>query len=350
MKLQQQQLPLPLFVCLLCQVLYRAFFTTQINCTARELLFGGLCAACLLAFGLFVLSLLGQGFVASSKKVYARTHHTRGVQTQADSFDVVQGAQSAQKRAIRAISATLCLLLLLGVVHGMVQQVQLYYRQFGAGALWVLLCACLVWKLHCAPHALLRCARLLLFFCVLASVAAALGLAAQSSWRNLSTEALTLQGLANGFWVGFGVYPEYLAIFVCAMQPIIVPASQVAPKQGSLLPILVLPFGAVAVQFFVVLCSELIFGVPQAGVGGFEFLRSWAFLRFSRFDGVVVLLWLLLSFFRLRFLCFLAQQANPFGAKRGNAKTKQARGNPTKGQVAQQEAKHRCDGATGGVV
>ncbi len=300
MKITQQQLPLILVVCLLSQGLYTAFSVDAICCTTREILFGGTCAAVAVSLMLWGLLLLGQMFPLC--------------QSPAPSDALVQSA----------VAALLCFLLLCGMAQAVLQQVQFYYRPFGTGALWILLAALLVCVLHCTPHALLRCARLLAACCGVALLLSLLGLVGHSSWQNLSAEALTTQGVTNGFWAAFGLYPEYLALFICpsAHTATQAPTRQmVAAQKKNWRMLLALPFFVLGVQAGAVLCSELVFGVQQAGVGGFEFLRSWAFLSFSRFDGVVVLVWLLLSLFRLQFLAFLALQISPWQASAHSSAT-----------------------------
>ncbi len=297
MTFTHRQLVLPLSLCVLTQVLYASFSQEAIVYTAREMLFGGTCAALAVSVLLFGLLLVGQSF----------------------------GAEPQSEIWKNVVCAFVFLALLCGAVQVVLQQVQFYVRQFGAGTLWVLLLAVAVICLHSTPNALVRCARLLLALLAVAVIIALLGLIAQSNVHYLSDDALTAMGVSNGFWAGLGLYPDYLAVLYCKQEPRKERAvrDKKISGQGALLCLLALPFFAVAVQVGVVLCAELIFGVQEAGVGGFEFLRSWAFLNFSRFDGVIVLLWLLLAYFRLRFLACVAWSISPFGAEKQSRKAGQ---------------------------
>lgn len=296
MKMTRAQLPVPLLLCVVLQALYTSFVASQISCTAREMLVGGFVAALAVSALLCGLLLLGQGFV------------------------------SVPQHAIwkNAVLAVVCLLLIYGMVQTVLQQLQLYYRQFTVGGVWVVLLAALTLGVGASPHALVRCARLLGAIAFGGALLCLLGLAAQSDLQHLSVAALTAQGVSNGFWLGFALLPEYLALLICpdcvgnknSVKSAIETSgnesdnAQPSPVRGQIL-LLLLPFFGVVVQAGMVFCSELVFGVPQTGVGGFEVLRSWAFLSFSRFDGVVVLLWVLLGYFRLRFLALLAWQTCP---------------------------------------
>ncbi len=293
MKMTRAQLPMPLLLCVVSQALYTSFMASQISCTAREMLAGGFVAALAVSALLCGLLLLGQGFA------------------------------SVPQHAIwkNAVLAVVCLLLVCGMVQTVLQQLQLYYRQFTVGGVWVVVLAALTLGVGTSPHALVRCARLLGVIALGGTLLCLLGLAAQSDLQHLSAAALTAQGVSNGFWLGFALLPEYLAMLICpdgvGNKKTVASANgnesenaQPSPVRGQIL-LLLLPFFGVAVQVGMVFCSELVFGVPQTGVGGFEVLRSWAFLSFSRFDGVVVLLWVLLGYFRLRFLALLAWQTCP---------------------------------------
>ncbi|MFI3168822.1 MAG: hypothetical protein R3Y06_02630 [Faecalibacterium sp.] len=276
MRLKRQQLVVPLYLCILCQVIYSFITLGAVPCTARELLFGGLCAAIAVSILLFVLFVLGR--------------------------ILAEGAGTPWKKAVDVL---LCILFLCAVVQTVAQQVQIYQIQFDKGVIWVVVLAGCALALRATVHAFLRCARLLFAFCVVVAVGALLGLIGQSDLHNLSAQGLTATGICAGFWMGCTLFPEYFAILIAA------PKRQTGAGQGAAAWI-AMPFFALGAQFAVVFCAELIFGMQSAGVGGFECLRSWALLNFSRYDGMVVLLWLLIAFFRLRFFAFLAAQVNPF--------------------------------------
>ncbi len=306
MRLTRAQLLLPLAICLLCQALYRAFSVSALAYTAREAFFGGLCAA---AWGaVLVLAFLWMGDVLS--------------------------ALSTGYACKNVVFAVVGICLLLGAGQTVTWQLRFYLQMFGAGGWWVLLLCLAAVCLHCTPLALVRCARLLCAFCVVAAICAALGLLGQSDLQRLATETLTAEGVFAAFGAQLCLAPEYLLLLVCpacrtnANSCVNVPKPDGAnrptrgnharalrdnPKmRGNNARFLLLPFLTFGVQFAAVLFTELLFGVQQAGVGGFEFLRSWALLNLSRYDGVIALLWLLLAFFRLRVFVFVAWQCCPF--------------------------------------
>ncbi len=283
MTLKRGQMIQPLYLCVLCQVLYGSFSIEEINCTTREILFGGLWAAMAMAFVLWSFTLLAL-FICEENK------------------------SSAWRNVVFCLVSILSLI---GVAQTVMQQVQFYERQFGAGCLWVVLFAGVALTLPCTAGTFARCSRILLVLFCAAMGLLLLGFFELSNVQNLSAEPLRVLGVSNAFWVGFGLYPEYLVLFVSRPSSHTLRETKAFCWNKELSAIVGLPFFAVLVQSGFVLCSELIFGVQENGVGGVEILRSWTFLNFSRFDAIVVLLWLLIAFFRLRFLAYVAMQIRP---------------------------------------
>ncbi len=301
MQLTRNQVYLPLCLCLVGGALYRAVSVQAIAYTAREAVFGGLCAALVWALVSFVLLQLG--------RILAE----------------IPPCETCSNVATTA-KVLLCFAMVFGMGQTAAQQLQFYAVQFGAGGGWLALFCVVACCLHATPHALVRCARVLLWLCVAAALCAALGLAAQSDLQRLATTPLTTAGVGAAFWVGIGCYPEYFLLMICQFvkheKEKTLCGKEGAPQQKACkkcghmqeeAPLLLLPLAPFGVQCAAVLCTELLFGVQGAEVGGFEFLRSWALLNFSRYDGVVALLWLLLAFFRLRVFAFAAVQVWPFG-------------------------------------
>lgn len=276
MKINRRQLIVPLFLCVLCNVLYRAFSQDNVGYTAREMLFGSFCAAIAVVIGVATVLLFAP--------VFAR--------------------QEENKIWKNVVLLLIAILLFVAAGQTILWQVQCYYRQFQTGVVWVVFFALLLCGVHVTPSAFSACARLILWFCAIAAALLVLGLAEQASFQNLSVMPLREQGIKAAFWASFFSYPEYLALLFCVPDTKLQGAKQ-------WLPFLCIPFFAAAVQGLIILYGELIFASQMAEASGFEFLRSWAFLSFSRFDGVVVLLWMMLSYFRLRWLFFFACQANP---------------------------------------
>lgn len=313
MRLTRAQLLLPLVICLLCQAMYRAFSVSALAYTAREAFFGGLCAAVVGA--LLVLVFLRLGGVLS-----------------------VLPTESICKNVVCAL---LCLCLLFVAGQTVIWQLRFYQQMFGTGGWWVLLLCVAAAFLHCTPHALGRCARLLLAFCVVGAFCALLGLLGQSDLQRLAAEPLSTAGFSAAFWAQLCLLPDYLLLLACPVSTSTANKHENSLKEKQndsdfrankaklaknkvgrnenttaanedTAKFFLLPLLTFGVQFAAVLFTELLFGVQQAGVGGFEFLRSWALLNLSRYDGIVALLWLLLAFFRLRVFVFVAAQCNPF--------------------------------------
>ncbi len=296
MQLTRNQVYLPLCLCLVCRALYGAVSVQAIAYTAREAVFGGLCAALVWALVSFVLLQLGRGLAEISAAEASGGTCSNVVREKGTQGGALCAAATAAK-------VLLCFVMLFGAGQTIAQQLQFYAVQFGAGGAWLALFCVAVCCLHATPHALVRCARVLLWLCAAAALCAVLGLAAQSDLQRLATTPLTTAGVGAAFWTGIGCYPEYFLLSIC--QPV--------KQNNGETTLLLLPLAPFGVQCAAVFCTELLFGVQGAGVGGFEFLRSWALLNFSRYDGVVALLWLLLAFFRLRVFAFAAVQVWPLG-------------------------------------
>ncbi len=265
-------------LCALSATLYELFSHTADSYTVRELSAGALCAALCLAFVF--------GVVLWAKAVLRRviTPPPTG-----------QGARVLQQSPpIRVCAGAFALMFCAAALACVWQQEELYCRQFGAGYLWILLLAGGVCALRCTHSALGRCASVLLVLCAAAAIALVIGLAGQMDWKNLSLAALSTAGIEEGFRLGFRLYPEYLLLLFL-------------DEKGKHRAIIALPFFVVLLQILSLLLGELVFGVQGASLQGGEVLRAWEFLAFSRFDAVIVLLWLLTAMFRLRFLVFAAQ-------------------------------------------
>ncbi len=137
------------------------------------------------------------------------------------------------------------------------------------------------WKLE--PAVLVRCAPILCWAAALAGLLCLLGLNDQFHWEKLMlpTEPLTPT---------LPLYPEYFAL------PLFCPAKQV---RGAVW----LPVKAFLLAGSFALCMELVFGVGNA-LPGIELLRAGRLGSISRFDALVLLVWLAAAMFRF---CVLVQ-------------------------------------------
>lgn len=137
------------------------------------------------------------------------------------------------------------------------------------------------WKLE--PSVLVRCAPILCWAAALAGLLCLLGLNGQFHWEKLMlpTEPVTLT---------LPLYPEYFAL------PLFCPAKQV---RGAVW----LPVKAFILAGSFALCTELVFGAGNA-LPGIELLRAGRLGSISRFDALVLLVWLAAAMFRF---CVLVQ-------------------------------------------
>ena len=137
------------------------------------------------------------------------------------------------------------------------------------------------WKLE--PSVLVRCAPILCWAAALAGLLCLLGLNGQFHWEKLMlpTEPVTLT---------LPLYPEYFAL------PLFCPAKQV---RGAVW----LPVKAFILVGSFALCTELVFGAGNA-LPGIELLRAGRLGSISRFDALVLLVWLAAAMFRF---CVLVQ-------------------------------------------
>ncbi len=308
MQLNRVQLFAPLAICFLCQAMYRAFSVAALAYTAREAFFGGLCATAVGALLILLFLQLGR----------------------------VLAAHTAFEICTNIALVLLCVCLWLGAGQTVAQMLRFYQQIFGAGGGWLLVLCGAALCVHCTPHALVRCARLLIVCLVVGALCMVLGLIGQSDLQRLSAVPLTATGFSAAFWAQLCLLPEHLLLLACSAGDALAQKGSPCASSGEACAevngnhaetgdknreiwrflrgntsFLWLPVLAFGVQFSAVLFTELLFGVQQAGVGGFEFLRSWALLNLSRYDGIIALLWLLLAFFRLRLLGFAAMQCAP---------------------------------------
>lgn len=137
------------------------------------------------------------------------------------------------------------------------------------------------WKLE--PAVLVRCAPILCWAAALAGLLCLLGLNDQFHWEKLMlpTEPLTPT---------LPLYPEYFAL------PLFCPAKQVRCAVW-------LPVKAFILAGSFALCTELVFGAWNA-LPGIELLRAGRLGSISRFDALVLLVWLAAAMFRF---CVLVQ-------------------------------------------
>lgn len=137
------------------------------------------------------------------------------------------------------------------------------------------------WKLE--PAVLVRCAPILCWAAALAGLLCLLGLNGLFHWKSLMMQADTQP-------IILPLYPEYFAL------PLFCPAKQV--RYAVWLPVKVF---ILAGSF--ALCTELVFGAGNA-LPGIELLRAGRLGSISRFDALVLLVWLAAAMFRF---CVLVQ-------------------------------------------
>lgn len=137
------------------------------------------------------------------------------------------------------------------------------------------------WKLE--PAVLVRCAPILCWAAALAGLLCLLGLNGQFHWESLMMQA-------DAQPIILPLYPEYFAL------PLFCPAKQV---RGAVW----LPVKAFILAGSFALCTELVFGAGNA-LPGIELLRAGRLGSISRFDALVLLVWLAAAMFRF---CVLVQ-------------------------------------------
>lgn len=137
------------------------------------------------------------------------------------------------------------------------------------------------WKLE--PAVLVRCAPILCWAAALAGLLCLLGLNGQFHWESLMMQA-------DAQTIILPLYPEYFAL------PLFCPAKQV---RGAVW----LPVKAFILAGSFALCTELVFGAGNA-LPGIELLRAGRLGSISRFDALVLLVWLAAAMFRF---CVLVQ-------------------------------------------
>ena len=137
------------------------------------------------------------------------------------------------------------------------------------------------WKLE--PSVLVRCAPILCWAAALAGLLGLLGLNGQFHWESLMMQA-------DAQTIILPLYPEYFAL------PLFCPAKQVRCAVW-------LPVKAFILAGSFALCTELVFGAGNA-LPGIELLRAGRLGSISRFDALVLLVWLAAAMFRF---CMLVQ-------------------------------------------
>lgn len=137
------------------------------------------------------------------------------------------------------------------------------------------------WKLE--PSVLVRCAPILCWAAALAGLLCLLGLNGQFHWESLMMQA-------DAQTIILPLYPEYFAL------PLFCPAKQVRCAVW-------LPVKAFILAGSFALCTELVFGAGNA-LPGIELLRAGRLGSISRFDALVLLVWLAAAMFRF---CVLVQ-------------------------------------------
>lgn len=137
------------------------------------------------------------------------------------------------------------------------------------------------WKLE--PSVLVRCAPILCWVAALAGLLCLLGLNGQFHWESLMMQA-------DAQTIILPLYPEYFAL------PMFCPAKQVRCAVW-------LPVKAFILAGSFALCTELVFGAGNA-LPGIELLRAGRLGSISRFDALVLLVWLAAAMFRF---CVLVQ-------------------------------------------
>ena len=137
------------------------------------------------------------------------------------------------------------------------------------------------WKLE--PSVLVRCAPILCWAAALAGLLCLLGLNGQFHWESLMMQA-------DAQPITLPLYPEYFAL------PLFCPAKQV---RGAVW----LPVKAFILAGSFALCMELVFGAGNA-LPGIELLQAGRLGSISRFDALVLLVWLAAAMFRF---CVLVQ-------------------------------------------
>ena len=137
------------------------------------------------------------------------------------------------------------------------------------------------WKLE--PSVLVRCAPILCWAAALAGLLCLLGLNGQFHWESLMMQA-------DAQPIILPLYPEYFAL------PLFCPAKQV---RGAVW----LPVKAFILAGSFALCTELVFGAGNA-LPGIELLQAGRLGSISRFDALMLLVWLAAAMFRF---CVLVQ-------------------------------------------
>ena len=137
------------------------------------------------------------------------------------------------------------------------------------------------WKLE--PAVLVRCAPILCWAAALVGLLCLLGLNGQFHWESLMMQA-------DAQPIILPLYPEYFAL------PLFCPAKQVRCAVW-------LPVKAFILAGSFALCTELVFGAGNA-LPSIELLRAGRLGSISRFDALVLLVWLAAAMFRF---CVLVQ-------------------------------------------
>lgn len=137
------------------------------------------------------------------------------------------------------------------------------------------------WKLE--PSVLVRCAPILCWAAALTVLLCLLGLNGQFHWESLMMQA-------DAQTIILPLYPEYFAL------PLFCPAKQVRYAVW-------LPVKAFILAGSFALCTELVFGAGNA-LPGIELLQAGRLGSISRFDALVLLVWLAAAMFRF---CVLVQ-------------------------------------------
>ncbi len=199
--------------------------------------------------------------------------------------------RALNNKFFRFIAGVVCCLV---VISSFLKLETLYFDEFQDGHYWLLFFAILLLCIHCTAQSLARASSVFLWLAVVCAIIAVLGLSAQSNLHALSRDALTQSGLIQGFFMVFCFYAEYIFCLFFNVNE--------QDKKTEKLPFLVF-----AVNLLMLALSELVFGVRENSLTGTEALRAWELLSFSRFDVVVMMLWVTITFYRLRLFMFAIQ-------------------------------------------
>ena len=255
-----------------CAGLYAGFLPAHQYCTLKEQLAGGVPAA--LALGL-ALRLL---------------------------------AAAARRPAVRlALQALLAAALPLAALAVLRQMAEVCRTQYGAGMLWLLPAVLLLLGLRPDGGTLCRAAAAVLLLGGVTAVLFFCGILPQMDWRRLCFAAPRARQVGAAALQSVPFAPELLAM---AVHP---------PREKHWAAV---PLGAAALPLLLSAAAELVFGWDEAeGVyPAAETLRAWGLGLFSRADALVVLLWLVLAFYRLLLLrAVWAEAIAPFAGREASA-------------------------------